>query len=96
MEESGFIPLELVACGYDQSMISSARCPTDFVFVSMARTCSVCGRGAMNSATRSHSNIATKRKQHLNLQTLLSDGKRVKACSSCIRSNSKKLASATK
>lgn len=58
----------------------------------MARTCAVCGRGAMNSLTRSHSNIATKKKQHLNLQTLLKDGQRVKACSSCIRTATKKLA----
>lgn len=58
----------------------------------MARTCTVCGRGAMNSFTRSHSNIATKVKQHLNLQTLLKDGRRVKACSSCIRTQTKQLA----
>lgn len=58
----------------------------------MARTCTICGRGAMNSVTRSHSNIATKTKQHLNLQTVLKDGQRVKACSSCIRTESKRLA----
>jgi len=57
----------------------------------MARLCQVCGRGAMNSYTRSHSNIATKKKQHINLQTLLVEGKRVKACSSCIRTATKKL-----
>ncbi|MBI3572904.1 MAG: 50S ribosomal protein L28 [Candidatus Kerfeldbacteria bacterium] len=57
----------------------------------MARVCSICGRGAMNSQTRSHSNIATKKKQHLNLQTLLHDGARVKACASCIRTATKRL-----
>jgi ribosomal protein L28 len=57
----------------------------------MARLCQVCGRGAMNSYSRSHSNIATKKKQHINLQTLLVEGKRVKACSSCIRTATKKL-----
>jgi ribosomal protein L28 len=57
----------------------------------MARLCQVCGRGAMNSYSRSHSNIATKKKQHINLQTLLIEGKRVKACSSCIRTATKKL-----
>lgn len=46
----------------------------------------------MNSFTRSHSNIATKVKQHINLQTLLVDGRRVKACSSCIRTQTKQLA----
>lgn len=58
----------------------------------MARICTICGRGAMNSYSRSHSNIATKKKQHLNLQTLLKDGLRVKACSSCIRTATKNLA----
>ena len=48
----------------------------------------------MNSASRSHSNIATKRKQQVNLQTMLIDCKRVKACSGCIRSQTKKLAKA--
>jgi ribosomal protein L28 len=48
----------------------------------------------MNSNTRSHSNIASKRKQHLNLQTLLKDGKRVKACTDCIRSATKRLVAA--
>jgi ribosomal protein L28 len=57
----------------------------------MARTCTICGRGAMNSFTRSHSNIATKVKQHVNLQTALKDGKRVKACANCIRTETKKL-----
>ncbi|USN53741.1 MAG: 50S ribosomal protein L28 [Candidatus Nomurabacteria bacterium] len=56
----------------------------------MARTCTICGRGAMNAVSRSHSNIATKRKQHVNLQTLLVDGKRVKACTSCIRTHNQK------
>ncbi len=59
----------------------------------MARNCSVCDRGAMNGYSRSHSNIATKRKQHLNLHTLLKDGLRIKACSSCIRTETKRLAS---
>lgn len=57
----------------------------------MARSCTVCGRGAMNSQTRSHSNIATKKKQHVNLQTLVQDGARVKACVNCIRTQTKRL-----
>lgn len=48
----------------------------------------------MNSYSRSHSNIATKRKQHINLHTLLQDGVRVKACASCIRTATKRLAKA--
>jgi len=46
----------------------------------------------MNSFTRSHSNIATHKKQHLNLQTVLKNGARVKACANCIRTESKNLA----
>lgn len=61
----------------------------------MARACTICGRGAMNSFTRSHSNIATKKKQHVNLQTVLKNGARVKACANCIRTESKKLAKTT-
>jgi len=61
----------------------------------MARTCSICGRGALNSYSRSHSNIATKRKQALNLHTLLKDGARVTACTSCIRTATKQLSAAT-
>jgi len=57
----------------------------------MARICQVCGRGALNSYSRSHSNIATKKKQHLNLQTMAVGQKRVPACVSCIRSRTKKL-----
>lgn len=57
----------------------------------MARTCKLCGRGALNSNTRSHSNIATQKKQHLNLQTLFVNGKRMDACTSCIRRETKKL-----
>lgn len=50
----------------------------------------------MNSFTRSHSNIATKKKQHINLQTVLKNGARVKACANCIRTESKKLAAVAK
>lgn len=59
----------------------------------MARTCSLCGRGALNSNTRSHSNIATANRQHLNIQTLIIKGARVSACTSCIRKESKRLKS---
>ncbi|MBI3956404.1 MAG: 50S ribosomal protein L28 [Candidatus Kerfeldbacteria bacterium] len=51
----------------------------------MARICNRCGRGALKSATRSHSNIATIRRQHLNLQTALVNGRRIRVCTSCIR-----------
>ncbi|MDD5040049.1 MAG: 50S ribosomal protein L28 [Patescibacteria group bacterium] len=56
----------------------------------MARTCDICGRGALNANSRSHSNIPTKRRQHLNLQQTAYKGKRVKACARCIKSMTKK------
>lgn len=57
----------------------------------MARTCSICGRSSLNSIRRSHSNIAIVNKQRLNLQTLLRHGRRVTACTSCIRREMKRL-----
>ncbi|MFA6098798.1 MAG: 50S ribosomal protein L28 [Patescibacteria group bacterium] len=56
----------------------------------MAKRCEICGRGGLSGNSRSHSNIATRRKQQLNLQSASYKGKRVKACTSCIRSLSKK------
>ncbi len=47
----------------------------------------------MNSNTRSHSNIATANKQHINIQTLMLKGTRTSACTSCIRKESKRLKS---
>lgn len=58
----------------------------------MARTCSICGRGALKGNMRSHSKIATIKRQHVNVQTLFVGGKRVTACTSCIRSNARKSA----
>ncbi len=56
----------------------------------MARMCDICGRGALTGHSRSHSNIATKKKQHLNLQSTMYQGKKVKACARCIKSLTKK------
>ncbi|PIY96368.1 MAG: 50S ribosomal protein L28 [Candidatus Kerfeldbacteria bacterium CG_4_10_14_0_8_um_filter_42_10] len=53
------------------------------------RFCQICGRGALSSVSRSHSNIATKRRQYLNLQTTIYQGKKVKACTSCIKTLTK-------
>ncbi|MFH0828594.1 MAG: L28 family ribosomal protein [Candidatus Kerfeldbacteria bacterium] len=57
----------------------------------MARACTICGRTPLNSNSRSHSNIATANRQHVNIQTLALNGKRVSACTSCIRRETKKL-----
>ncbi|PIS32534.1 MAG: 50S ribosomal protein L28 [Parcubacteria group bacterium CG08_land_8_20_14_0_20_48_21] len=49
------------------------------------RTCAVCGRGSLRAKSRSHSNIGTLRRQHINLQTKTIDGKKTKVCTSCLR-----------
>jgi len=51
----------------------------------MARKCPTCNRKSIGSATRSHSNIKSKRRVLVNLQTKTIEGKRVKICTSCIR-----------
>lgn len=53
----------------------------------MAKSCEICGRGPMSSNARSHSNIATKRKQHLNLQKVRHQGRRANACTKCIKAD---------
>ncbi|MCH7492859.1 50S ribosomal protein L28 [Patescibacteria group bacterium] len=55
----------------------------------MAKVCEICGRGALSGQSRSHSRVATKKKQNVNLQKTLLNNKRVKACARCIRSQSK-------
>jgi ribosomal protein L28 len=55
----------------------------------MSRTCMVCGRGAMYSATRSHSNVQHKRKQYLNLQNKTINGSKVKICTKCLKTMNK-------
>ncbi|PJE76036.1 50S ribosomal protein L28 [Candidatus Uhrbacteria bacterium CG10_big_fil_rev_8_21_14_0_10_48_11] len=56
----------------------------------MAKLCDQCGRGSAKATNRSHSNIATLRRQYINLQTKHIDGTKVKLCTSCIRTNTKK------
>ena len=55
----------------------------------MSRTCEICGRGTQSGHSRSHSNIATKRKFKVNIQTKKIDGKKVRTCTKCIRTMSK-------
>jgi len=52
----------------------------------MSRTCEICQRGPIRSATRSHSNIKTKKWKHLNLQTKTIKGKKTKICTKCLKS----------
>lgn len=51
----------------------------------MAKRCDRCGRGSQRDASRSHSNIKTVKRQHVNLQIKTVDGKRLKICTNCIR-----------
>lgn len=55
----------------------------------MSKQCTICGRTYLAGNTRSHSNIATKKKRQLNLQKTLYKGKTVKACTKCIKTQSK-------
>ncbi|MBU1038811.1 50S ribosomal protein L28 [Patescibacteria group bacterium] len=56
----------------------------------MARTCDKCARGYLKALSRSHSNIPTLKRQHINLQSKVVDGKRQKLCTRCIKGLSKK------
>lgn len=51
----------------------------------MAKKCEVCERGSTKDAKRSHSNIKTIQRQHINLQTKTVDGKKMKVCAKCIK-----------
>ena len=56
----------------------------------MARVCEKCGRGTISGVSRSHSNIATKRRLYINLQSKKIDGRRTKICTSCLKTLAKK------
>lgn len=51
----------------------------------MARTCQICQRKTRTKISRSHSNIAFKKRQYVNLQTKVVDGRRIKICSRCAK-----------
>ena len=55
----------------------------------MARKCSKCGRGPIKGATRSHSNIKTKRRVYVNLQWQKVNGKKMKICTKCLKTLAK-------
>ena len=56
----------------------------------MSRVCEVCERGPRTKISRSHSHVATKKRQFLNLQTKKIDGKKVKICTKCLKTLAKK------
>ena len=59
------------------------------VLMFMSRVCSVCGRGTTAGNSRSHSNIASKRKFAINIQSKKIDGKKSKICTKCMKTESK-------
>lgn len=56
----------------------------------MARRCDLCGRGSNRAVNRSHSNVATKREQHVNLQKKNVAGVKAKLCTKCLKTLSKR------
>jgi len=56
----------------------------------MSRICISCDKRSQKSATRSHSNIKTLRRQKMNLQTV--NG--VKICTRCLKTAAKQAAAA--
>jgi len=55
----------------------------------MSKRCSVCGKKSQASVSRSHSNVATKRRLYPNLQTKTIDNKKKKVCAQCIKTINK-------
>ena len=59
----------------------------------MARVCEICGKGYLATFTRSHSMRKTKVRLYPNLQWLkLDHGRRVKACTKCMKTHNRKMA----
>jgi large subunit ribosomal protein L28 len=56
----------------------------------MSKVCDICDRGPASGNSRSHSNIASRRKHNLNLQQATYKGKRVKVCANCLKTITKK------
>lgn len=55
----------------------------------MSRRCDVCHRGPTRKISRSHSHIATVKRQYVNLQNKTLLGKRVKICTNCLKTTKK-------
>jgi large subunit ribosomal protein L28 len=55
----------------------------------MAKFCDVCERGGLVGNTRSHSNIASKRKRQVNLQSKRIGTMKLRVCTRCIKTAAK-------
>ena len=51
----------------------------------MAKFCEICQKKALVGNQRSHSNVASKRKMKVNLQTKRIGSKKIIACTSCLK-----------
>lgn len=60
----------------------------------MSRICQLSGKSALYGNSRSHSNIATRRRQGVNLQTIKINGQRIRVAARTLRTL-KKLANET-
>lgn len=58
----------------------------------MPSICERCGRGSKAAVSRSHSNIANKRRQHVNVQKVAFADRSMHLCTSCVRDERKALA----
>ncbi|MEK7164645.1 MAG: L28 family ribosomal protein [Patescibacteria group bacterium] len=58
----------------------------------MSRICDICARGSQTANTRSHSNIASKRLQKINLQKFKVGLVRKLLCTNCIKTINKQAA----
>lgn len=55
----------------------------------MAQVCEVCGRGTTTGNNVSHSQVKTKRTMKINLQSKKMDGKKMRICTSCLKTAKK-------
>ena len=51
----------------------------------MSKQCDVCRRSSMKGAIRSHSNIKTNKRQHINLHSKKVEGGKIKICGKCLK-----------
>ncbi len=51
----------------------------------MSKVCQICARGPRASKSRSHSNVASNRRQQINLQIATIKGKKMRVCVRCLK-----------
>ncbi|HNP74789.1 MAG TPA: 50S ribosomal protein L28 [bacterium] len=55
----------------------------------MPQICEICGRGTKSSFNVSHSKVKTKTTQKINIQTKKIGTKKIKICTSCLKTANK-------